>query len=129
VTIRLNHEWAEGIASSLREAVRAAVEGDAAALLILHGDQYRVTADDLRALHTAWAGAGGTTACRARDGDYAGPPVILPSGSFARLLELRGDEGARRVLSEQGIDGPIDVPMPTAVHDVDVPEDLRALRD
>jgi molybdenum cofactor cytidylyltransferase len=125
VTIRVNHEWEEGLASSLREAVRAAVECGVGGLLILHADQYGVTAEDIKALNRAWADAGGMTACRARHGEYAGPPAILPSGCFSRLLQVRGDEGARQVLSPQpGTRSPIDVPMAAAADDLDVPEQL-----
>jgi molybdenum cofactor cytidylyltransferase len=128
VTICVNHEWEEGLASSLREAVRAAVECGASGLLILHGDQYGVMAEDIKTLNRAWADAGGTTACRARHGDYAGPPAILPSVFFPRLLQVRGDEGARQVLSPSpGTPPPIDVPMPAAADDLDVPEQLISL--
>lgn len=127
VAVRVNEQWEEGLGSSLREAVRAAVEGEAVGLLVLHADQYRITAADLRVLHAAWAASGETTACRARHGDYAGPPAILPAACFAELLKLRGDAGARRVLSTLGADSLVDVPMPTATHDLDLPEQLPAL--
>jgi CTP:molybdopterin cytidylyltransferase MocA len=128
VAIRVNEHWQEGVASSLREAVLAAIEEDAVGLLILHGDQYRITSGDLQAMHAAWSSAGGGKACRARHADYAGPPVIFPAMCFAELLELTGDEGARRVLSPLvGTDALIDVPMANAIQDLDLPEQLPGL--
>jgi molybdenum cofactor cytidylyltransferase len=127
VTIRVNRGWEEGFASSLREAVRTAAERDAAGLLILHCDQYQVTAEDLQTLQAAWTSAGGLTACRARHGDYAGPPAILPAALFPELLRLRGDQGGRRVMSSPATRPLIDVPMPAAAYDLDLPEQLGAV--
>jgi molybdenum cofactor cytidylyltransferase len=124
VTVRVNPEWEEGLASSLREAARAAVDGGAAGLLLLLGDQYRVAAGDLRALHAAWTAAGAGKVCRARHQDYAGPPVLFPAALFPNLMRLRGDAGARQVVSMLGTDALVDVPIPNAVHDLDVPAQL-----
>ncbi|MCI0366462.1 MAG: nucleotidyltransferase family protein [Phycisphaerales bacterium] len=124
VTIRRNEQWREGIASSIREAVGAAIEIHAGALLILHGDQYRVTAEDLRGLHAAWIASDSSMACRSRHADYTGPPVILPAALFGKLLKLRGDEGARPVLSGLDAASLIEVTMPNAVHDLDLPAQL-----
>jgi molybdenum cofactor cytidylyltransferase len=127
VAIRRNEHWEEGIASSIREATLAAMENDAAGLLILHGDQYRIAAQDLRNLYAAFAAAGSSKAHRARHGDYAGPPVILPASLFGELMQLRGDEGARPVLSMLDPDSLRDVEMPNAIHDLDLPAQLSAV--
>jgi molybdenum cofactor cytidylyltransferase len=131
VEIRVNEGWEEGLASSIRVAAQAAADSGAAGLLILHGDQFRITAGDLRALHRAWQAAGGQAACRSVDGaaGYAGPPVVLPARSFDATLRLRGDEGARAVLdvlkSERSL---VDVEIPNARHDLDLPSHLLELQ-
>jgi CTP:molybdopterin cytidylyltransferase MocA len=125
--IRMNAEWEEGLASSVRVAAQAARDATAAGLLILHGDQYRVSADDLRSLHAAWERAGESKGCRARDADYAGPPVILPAECLRGASKLDGEEGARGILAALGPDGVIDVPMPNARFDLDRPEQLEDL--
>jgi molybdenum cofactor cytidylyltransferase len=127
VAIRRNEQWREGIASSIREATRAAIENNAVALLILHGDQYRVTAWDLRKLHAAWAASAPSVACRSRHADYTGPPVILPAALFGELMQLRGDEGARPVLSTFDANSLIDVAMPNAMYDLDLPAQLSSV--
>lgn len=124
IMIRTNDGWEEGLASSIREATRAAIEMNAAGLLILHGDQYRITATDLRALQAAWMGSKGSNPCRARNGSYLGPPVIIPTRCFDSALRLTGDEGAKGVLTRESV---IDVPMPSAAHDLDTPDQLAAL--
>ncbi len=127
VAIRNNTQWREGLASSIREATRAAIEAEAAALLIMHGDQYRVTAHDLRALHAAWNATGPTRACRSRYRDHAGPPVVLPAACFAAAALLTGDDGARGVLSALNPGAVIDVAMPNAAYDLDLPAQLADL--
>lgn len=127
VMVRRNEHWEEGLASSIREAARAAIDKDAAGLLILHCDQYRVSAADLQSFHAAWTKSGASTACRARHEDYAGPPVLFPADCFAALLLLQGDEGARRVITGLHANLLIDVAMPNAVFDLDVPEQLAEL--
>src|SRR6266852_4665448 len=53
VDVRVNDEWEEGLAATLRSAVRAAKERHAA-LLVLPCDQYRIMPDDLRTLYEHW---------------------------------------------------------------------------
>ena len=127
VTIVVNGNWAEGLAASIRTAVGAAADAGAAGVLILHADQYRLTASALRALYAAWIGSGALGACRARHADYAGPPVILPAACFEAALQLRGDDGARGVLSALPPGSLIDVEMPNATADLDLPGQLEML--
>src|SRR6188472_4388996 len=44
VAIRRNESWEEGLASSIREAARAAIECAASGLLLFHCDHYRLSA-------------------------------------------------------------------------------------
>lgn len=129
VLVRHNDQWDEGVASSIREATRCAVETGATALLVLHCDQRRVIGQDFRALHGAWATSDRSPVCRACAGSYTGPPVILPPALFGALLRLRGDEGARSVLSALDASSLLDVPMSNAAHDLDLPERLAAVTD
>src|SRR3954468_17586851 len=74
VEVRVNGDWAQGLATTLRCAVRAA-RCHGAALLVLPCDLYRITSDDLRALRDRWHMAP-FNACVPRAGNYAGPPAI-----------------------------------------------------
>ena len=53
VDVRVNHGWEEGLAATLRSAVRAAKERQGA-LLALPCDQYRIIPADLRTLYEHW---------------------------------------------------------------------------
>jgi molybdenum cofactor cytidylyltransferase len=126
ISTYVNFGWEEGLASSIRQAVQAAEFMDAGGLLIVHADQYRLTVNDLRLLHSVWAESP-TSACVATYGDDFGPPVIFPSQHFKVLLQLRGDVGGRRVLAALRLSEVIHVPLPNAIHDLDTPLQLLAI--
>jgi len=123
VQVCVNGRWAEGLAASLRCAVRAA-RSRRAALLVFPCDQYRLVADDLQALYAIWLKTP-QRACVSRDGDYAGPPAIVPQAYHNDVLALTGDVGARSVLYRSGCPSPLEIENPRATYDLDCPEDAR----
>jgi CTP:molybdopterin cytidylyltransferase MocA len=127
VEVRVNNEWQEGLAATLRSAVRAAKERQAA-LLVLLCDQYRIIPDDLRTLYNHWRWTP-SIACVSRWGGYAGPPAILPIHYFDHVLRLRGDIGARSLLSDVHRPCPDEIPNPRAAFDLDSPEEMRIARE
>jgi molybdenum cofactor cytidylyltransferase len=127
VGLRHNEQWEEGLASSVREATRAAIDNNSSGLLLLLCDQYRVSALDLQTLYSTWIRSGRSQVCRAHHEDYAGPPVIFPARCFEDLLLLQGAEGARRVIARLSPSSIIDVAMPSAVFDLDVPSQISDL--
>jgi molybdenum cofactor cytidylyltransferase len=124
LTVLANDAWEEGLSSSVRTATRAALERGVAGLLLLHADQYAVTAEDLVHLRNAWRASPGS-ASLSRDGEHLGPPAILPASLFARMLKLAGDAGPRALLG--GDTGVLEVAMPSASRDVDHPNDLTRI--
>ncbi len=123
VDVRVNEEWAEGLASTIRVAVRAA-QRSRAALLVVACDQYRITPEDLRTLCRQWRLAP-LKACVSRAGNYVGPPVILPNEYHDDILGLRGDVGARALIYQSPWPSPDEVVNPRAPFDLDSPEDVR----
>src|SRR6266404_2720634 len=123
VDVRVNDEWEEGLAATLRSAVRAAKERQAA-LLVLPCDQYRIIPDDLRTLYKHWRWTP-NIACVSRWGRYAGPPAILPIHYYDQVLGLRGDIGARSLLYDRHRPRPDEIPNPRAAFDLDSPEEMR----
>jgi CTP:molybdopterin cytidylyltransferase MocA len=123
VDVRVNDEWEEGLAATLRSAVRAA-QGRRAALLVLPCDQYRIIPDDLRRLYDHWRRAP-RIACVSRSGRYAGPPAILPMHYYNHVLRLCGDIGARSLLYDGERPSPDEIANPRAAFDLDSPEDMR----
>lgn len=121
VSIALNRDWEEGIASSIRTAVRSAPPGSSALLLLL-ADQVAVSGDDLRRLHAAWRRHPVLIAA-ALHGGAPGLPAIFPRWAYTDLLDLRGERDARLVL-RKNVDRVVRVPMANAGIDLDTPEDL-----
>lgn len=91
-------------------------------LLILLGDQPRVSAEDLHRLYQHWCAAPDHIAC-ASFADTLGVPAIFPADFKTRLRQCEGDRGAKALLLEcsQRL---VKVPLPAAEFDVDRPQDL-----
>jgi molybdenum cofactor cytidylyltransferase len=86
-----------------------------------------VTADDLKRLVGAWKGQESMIAASVYD-QRVGVPAIFPRLCFSELAELRGDQGARKVLERNNY-RLVRVPMSNASIDLDTPEDLAALTE
>jgi molybdenum cofactor cytidylyltransferase len=124
VSYVVNKYWEEGLASSLKCGL-ATVPAAADAVMIVLGDQVCVTSDDLHRLLSAWQSQGSVIAAATYE-QTVGVPAIIPRAYFGELAELRGDEGARKVI-KRNPDRLVRVPMPNAAIDLDTPEDLAAL--
>src|SRR6202043_3717473 len=122
VDVRVNDEWQEGIAATLRHAV-AVASARRAAWLVLPCDQYRITPDDLRTLYDTWR-LSPSTACVSRWRDYSGPPAILPIECYDEVLALRGDTGARAVLYHPHRPLPTQITNQRAFYDLDSRADV-----
>jgi molybdenum cofactor cytidylyltransferase len=123
-SVLVNHDWREGLGSSIRAAVLRLPPSCGGVMLVL-ADQAAVTADDLRRLAGTWRKQPQYIAAALYSG-ICGPPVIFPRSAFRELTELRGDVGAR-ILLQRNTDRVVRVPMPSAAIDLDTPEDLLAL--
>lgn len=124
-SVAINRAWEEGLGSSLRAAVTRLGPGPDAVLVLL-ADQAAVTLEDLRRLVAAWRRNPGAIAAATYD-SVVGVPAVFPRRCFSALGELRGDQGARRVIQRE-LDTVVRVPMPNAAVDIDVPEDLLKLQ-
>lgn len=94
----LNPEWQEGQASSLRAGLAAlAREGGMEAAFIFLGDQPEVDPAVLSALVEAYRSSG-RWAVVPKYRYTRGNPVLVDRALWPRLMSLRGDEGARRLL-------------------------------
>lgn len=121
-------DHAEGMAASLRAGIRA-VPPEAAGALIALGDMPLLRPADydrLIAARTPEALAV-LPLCDGRRGH----PVLLARALFPRVLTLKGDEGARRLLTERVLaERVVEVPGfdEAVLRDVDDEEGLRRLR-
>lgn len=120
----VNPRYAEGMATSIGAGVRTV--GDiAGGALILLADQPLITAKHLRQILDGFARAP-ERIFASRYAGVAGPPVLFPAACFAELMELRGDQGARVLLSRHA--GSVSmIDFEDAACDVDRPDDLAGL--
>jgi len=126
VAIVGNDAWREGIASSIRVGLAAALAADPAlaSVLLLLGDQPHAGPELLCAL--ARARRPGDVAAATDDGERLGPPALFARPLFASLAALRGDAGARALLRDPNLRVAA-VAGPAAFRDLDTPQDLRAI--
>jgi molybdenum cofactor cytidylyltransferase len=125
VPIVVNRAWRQGMAGSLRAGVEA-LPASAAAALVMLADQYAVGAPDLDRLARSWSGRP-RRAAAAVAGGASGAPAVLPRRYFGPIRRLRGDQGARRLLRQDGA-ALTRVDMPSAAQDLDTPGDLETFR-
>jgi molybdenum cofactor cytidylyltransferase len=111
----INAEWPEGMASSIRLGVRtlAFIAKATPGVVLMTCDQPAVTASHLRALIATGLVTASSYAER------RGVPAYFPNRSFAALMQLRGDLGARDLLR----DSPV-IDLPGGELDIDTAPDL-----
>ena len=122
----MNDEWEQGIASSIHAGVKA-IDGVARGVLILACDQPRLSAEHLRGLIETFAAQGEASIVASTYAGVLGIPAVFPRETFADLLALSGDKGARALLMQP--------PCPLIVLafdggevDIDEPDDLAQLQ-
>jgi CTP:molybdopterin cytidylyltransferase MocA len=111
--VLLNRKYYEGMSTSIHAGVRWAEGIKADGVVLMTCDQPMVTAEHLRLL----TASGEVTASQ-----YAGRrgvPAYFPAASFAALMQLTGDTGARELLR-----GSAAVELPGGELDIDTPADL-----
>ncbi|WP_411035832.1 NTP transferase domain-containing protein [Shinella sp. BYT-45] len=125
VDIVRNPDHALGMSTSLRAGV-SALGAECDGVVVMLADMPYVTGADVRRLLDAFAAGGGRAVVRAVSGGRRGNPVVLPRATFAAILRLEGDVGARHIVDGAGIDV-VDVEIGEAAHvDVDTPEAVLA---
>jgi molybdenum cofactor cytidylyltransferase len=117
----INPQWAEGMASSIRQGV-AHLPATCAGAVCLLADQPYVTGVSLGRLIETWRDAPDHIVA-SRFGAVIGAPCLFPRWCFAELKALQGDQGARGVL-ERHADRVLAVDHPEAGIDIDTPEQL-----
>ena len=116
VVMVINEEWEEGMGSSIRLGVRAAK--DAEGVLLMTCDQPAVTVKHL--IHL-------TRTTEVKASRYAGKngvPAFFPKKYFDKLMELKGDAGARELLAEAQYEE-----LENGELDVDTMDDLERARE
>ncbi len=110
----INADWESGMASSIHAAL-ASLPAGVGGLVLMTCDQPAITAEHLRRLMDA----AGVHATGSRYAGRIGVPAYFPADAFQALAGLKGDEGARSLLSQ----GPA-LDLPGGELDVDTAADL-----
>lgn len=126
VEIRENEAHERGQSTSVREAVAAARDHDADAVLVALGDMPRVSPRTVDRLVAAYA-AGEGAALAAAHGGRRGNPVLFDARFFDALADVEGDTGGREVLLDAGDAALVETGDPGVVRDVDRPTDFDDL--
>jgi len=119
-----NDAWEEGLASSLRAAVRALADFDGP-MLVLGCDQPALQAAHLQALLDGAARAASGCAATAH-GDARGIPAVIAAAVWRKAEQLRGDRGFGAALKRLPAETVWRLRAPELEHDLDTPADLVA---
>ena len=120
----VNDRYADGLGTSIAAGV-AAVARAADAVLLMLADQALVPAAHLSSMICLWSGAADAIVATAFD-DTVGPPVLFPRGTFAELVKLDRDDGARALLHDPRFTIET-LRCDAAAVDIDTPDDLAAV--
>ncbi len=117
----INHHWQEGIASSIRTGINA-LPDSAQAVCIALVDQVSIHASHYQQLLNSWQQH--PDSCVASEYEFSlGVPAIFPHDYFSKLLNLHGDEGAKRLLNSSK--DVLPVSLPEAGFDLDLQADYQ----
>jgi len=120
-----NADWRTGMASSIRAGISAVLEASPGleALLVTPGDLPALAAGDIVALAGLHRSSGLVSA--ARYAGRLGAPAVFGRSHLGDLMNLKGDQGARRILNAD----PSKVAaadLPSLAFDLDTPSDYAA---
>jgi molybdenum cofactor cytidylyltransferase len=123
VTIVPSLDYAAGLSSSLRAGL-AALPADARAAVICLGDMPLVTAADIDRVLDAYDPDEGRTIVVPVHRGTRGNPVLWDRAYFASIAALRGDAGAKRLLTENaGKITEVEMPTDAVLRDFDTDPD------
>ena len=117
-----NRDWQSGMGSSVALGVSAMAE-TCGEILILLADQPLITPEDCRRLLSADSRA---DICCAEYGGSRGVPALFRSVTFTSLMQLKGQQGAKKLLSDPAF-RVVGSELPRAAQDIDYPRDLNGL--
>lgn len=124
VTTCHNPDFAAGLSTSLKAGIAALPEEVEAALILL-GDMPLVRTETIAALSDAAANDLASAAFAPVYRGEWGNPVLLRRALFAPIMQLQGDQGARKVLAARDDIAPVAVDDPGILADFDTQQALN----
>jgi molybdenum cofactor cytidylyltransferase len=122
-----NTDWREGLASSVRCGLEhvLSLNPDAEAVILLLCDQPLLTAETIRQLLEKYHESG-LPIIHCNYGDTTGPPTLFHKSLFHYLMQLKGHEGAKKVVNTFP-DKVALVEFPDGKWDIDTAEDYEQI--
>jgi len=124
-TVVVNQDWEQGIAGSVHAGL-GVVQAQATGVLILSCDQPRLTSAHLGGLINAFTASKAPVIVASAYAGIHGVPAVFPQEAFPDLFALRGDKGARALLSRPPFPL-VALTFPGGETDIDEPGDLAHL--
>ena len=124
----VNRSWQEGMGTSIVSGLKAIIQQrpELPAVLILLADQPLISAEYLGEMLLAFQNEEvALVATQYREGP--GVPVLIGKSLFPEILDLKGDQGARKILLKHAHQAKL-LLNATGVVDIDYPEDYLKLR-
>ena len=124
-----NVEWNEGLSSSIRKGMEGVISSnpDTEAVILLLCDQPFLSAEVLWQILEKYHDTG-LPIVLCHYGEASGPPTLFHRSMFPYLLELKGGQGAKKVV-DRFPDQVAFVDFPQGSLDIDTPEDYQQLID
>jgi molybdenum cofactor cytidylyltransferase len=125
--ICINKNYEEGIASSIHAGLNAMQEKfpQIEGVIFIVCDQPFISASLLKQLIRASESKNKGIAASAY-GETLGTPVLFQKEYFSNLLQLKGDQGAKKII-QNNMDDVAAVDFPEGIMDIDTMEDYKAL--
>ena len=124
--VHFNPNWELGMGASLAEGVRIIDDENIDGVLILLADMPTVSIDHLLNLIKSFESQSAEVVCTQYD-HIQGVPAIFGRSTFTHLKQLKGDEGAKNLLSRPEFEVTA-VSSDRPFEDLDTPEQYEALR-
>ncbi|MDQ1194592.1 nucleotidyltransferase family protein [Agrobacterium sp. SORGH_AS 787] len=126
LSIVFNEDFLSGMGTSLSCGFRHESLGSCAGALIMLADMPAITEEHIDRLIAAFRALEGRQLVRGASGDQAGHPVVIPAHLFERMTQLKGDEGAKAILQNAGVEIRLVDLGPAALSDVDTVDAIRS---
>ncbi|WP_340102909.1 nucleotidyltransferase family protein [Rhodohalobacter sp. 8-1] len=126
-SVFINHDWSEGIASSIRYGLEKSLELNPLMKQILYllSDQPYVSSAIIRSIiDNHVTGSQLITACTYKDN--IGVPAIFDKSLFPELMTLKGDTGAKKIMMQHHKNVQT-IPFDNGAFDVDTKDDIDKL--
>jgi molybdenum cofactor cytidylyltransferase len=124
-----NNEWKEGMASSVRTGLSTLQKGSPStnAVIFMVCDQPFVSSSLINNLINTHLDTG-KPIVTCNYGETIGPPALFHKNLFDKLMELKGDVGARKIIQQHG-DQVATILFTKGKIDIDTNEDYEALKN